>query len=201
MLRLYLMYRDDGIIACWDIRTKGVHPSIVFEPNDDVEAWSMKGIDINQLIAGFGNGLLQIFDTRTSSALVSHTLETGICSLDTSPITRSILATTVISPEHEASICLIEQNSFNIIDTIKGAHMDTTIWSGRFVPQKNSFVSCSGNGDISKWNIDPTREEYAQNIYNNFYSNNPIISMEYETDQPSILYAQSTDKLFVIYDE
>ncbi|KAM9950843.1 hypothetical protein ACTFIT_008841 [Dictyostelium discoideum] len=195
----------DGTIKVYDTRIKpnsandnngnNSSPISTFEQTNKSNCWSICTND-NNIIAGFENGDLNIYNLKTNSIQSTTKLNGGICSIDSndrSNILNQFLITTNKSFISIASFNNNNNNNIEFKDYEINKEPNQTIWSGIYSPwnkkdNENIFTIAQGDGSVSMYRDD------CKLIDKVLVSDLPILSLDYSKDRKGLLCCISLKK-------
>ncbi|KAN0015990.1 hypothetical protein ACTFIU_005940 [Dictyostelium citrinum] len=191
----------DGTIKVYDTRIKpnngdnSSSPISTFQQTNKNGCWSICTND-NNIIAGFENGDLNIYNLKTNSIQSTHKVNGGICSIDSndrSNILNQFLITTNKSFITTLSLNNNTNNNLEFKDYEINKNENQTIWSGIYSPwnkkdNENIFTVCEGDGSVSMY-----RDDFKL-IDKVIVSNSPILQLDYSKDRKGLLCCISLKK-------
>ncbi|KAK5583595.1 hypothetical protein RB653_005193 [Dictyostelium firmibasis] len=193
----------DGTIKVYDTRIKpnnnntSSSSSLIttFEQTNKNNCWSICTND-NNIISGFENGDLNIYNLKTNTIQSTIKVNGGICSIDSndrSNILNQFLITTNKSFISEMSLNKNSNNNIEFKDYEINKNPNQTIWSGVYSPwnkkdNENIFTVAQGDGSVSMYRDD------CKLIDRVLVSDLPILSLDYSKDRKGLLCCISLKK-------
>ncbi|KAN0029737.1 hypothetical protein ACTA71_007873 [Dictyostelium dimigraforme] len=192
----------DGSIKVYDTRIKpnsgenstSTSSISTFEQTNKSNCWSICINDSN-IIAGFENGDLNIYNLKTNSIQSTTKLNGGICSIDSNDRSNILNQFLVTTNKSFISTVSFNNNTNNMEykDYEINKNPNQTIWSGIYSPwnkkdKENIFTVAQLDGSVSMYRDD------CKLIDKVSVSNLSILSLDYNKDKKGLLCCISLKK-------
>ncbi|XP_065564328.1 dynein axonemal assembly factor 10-like [Artemia franciscana] len=144
----------EGFVKLWDVR-QAEQPVAVFRPaigTVDCFTVTLGQTSYNDKIvaAGFDNGDIKIFDLRNMAVVKEVNITGGVCSMQFSEKSDSLLVTGINS-----RICYFPLDIANKESVIwESSWRKSTVWTGKLMPQSAAiFSTTAGDGSVGIWRV------------------------------------------------
>ncbi|KAK2706716.1 dynein axonemal assembly factor 10-like isoform X2 [Artemia franciscana] len=174
----------DGFVKLWDVR-QAEQPVAVFRPaigTVDCFTVTLGQTSYNDKIvaAGFDNGDIKIFDLRNMAVVKEVNITVGVCSMQFSEKSDSLLVTGINS-----RICYFPLDIANKESVIwESSWRKSTVWTGKLMPQSAAiFSTTAGDGSVGIWRVRQRSEdeEHFELLEEGVVTDQPITSFDWNS--------------------